>query len=54
VRRATEFRRVPADFAARCDASLAAFEHTGTSIPADAVLSALEAKVAARIKQLRK
>ena len=54
VRRAVEFRRVQTDFAARCDASLAAYERTGISIPADIVLSKLEAKVAARVKQLRK
>lgn len=54
VRRAVEFRRVQTDFAARCDASLAAYERTGVSIPSDTVLSKLEAKVAARVKQLRK
>lgn len=54
VRRAVEFRRVQTDFTARCDASLAAFERTGTSIPSDVVLSKLEAKIAARVKQLRK
>ena len=54
VRRAVEFRRVQTDFAARCDASLATYERTGTSIPSDVVLSKLEAKVAARVKQLRK
>ena len=54
VRRAVEFRRVQRDFAARCDASLAAYERTGISIPSDVVLSKLEAKVAARVKQLRK
>lgn len=54
VRRAIEFRRVQADFAARCGASLAAYERTGISIPSDVVLSKLEAKVAARVKQLRK
>lgn len=54
VRRAIEFRRVQADFTARCDASLATYERTGISIPSDAVLSKLEAKVAARVKQLRK
>jgi hypothetical protein len=54
VRRAIEFRRVQTDFASRCDASLAAFERTGKSFPSDAVLSKLEAKVAARVKQLRK
>jgi len=48
VRRAVEFRRVQTDFAARCDASLAAFERTGISVPSDVVLSKLEAKVAAR------
>ena len=54
VRRAVEFRRVQTDFAARCDASLAAYQRTGVSIPSDLVLSKLEAKVAARVKQLRK
>lgn len=43
-----------ADFAARCDASLAAYERAGKSVPSDVVLLKLEAKVAARIKQLRK
>jgi hypothetical protein len=54
VRRAIEYRRVQTDFAARCEASLAAYERTGTSSPSDVVLSKLEAKVAARVKQLRK
>ena len=54
VRRAIEFRRVQSDFASRCDASLAAYERTGVSVPSDVVLSKLEAKVAARVKQLRK
>lgn len=54
VRRAVEYRRVQSDFAARCDASLAAYERTGNSIPSDVVLSKLEAKIAARVKQLRK
>lgn len=54
VRTAVEFRRVQTDFAARCDASLAEFERTGISVPSDVVLSKLEAKVAARVKQLRK
>ena len=54
VRRAVEFRRVQTDFATRCDASLAAYERTGISIPSEVVLSKLEAKVAARVKQLRK
>lgn len=54
VRNAVEFRRVQTDFATRCNASLAQYERTGISVPADAVLSKLEAKVAARVKQLRK
>lgn len=54
VRRAVEFRRVQSDFAARCDASLATYERNKVSIPSDVVLSKLEAKVAARVKQLRK
>ena len=54
VRRAVEFRRVQTDFTARCDASLATYERTGASIPSEVVLSRLEAKVAARVKQLRR
>jgi len=54
VRNAVEFRRVQTDFAARCDASLAQYERTGVSVPADVVLSKLEAKIAARVKQLQK
>lgn len=54
VRRAVEFRRVRTDFAARCDAALAAYERTGVSIRSDLVLSKLEAKVAARVEQLRR
>jgi hypothetical protein len=54
VRRAVEHRRVQADFAARCAESLATYERTGESLSADQVLANLEAKVAARVKQLRK
>ncbi|URI07938.1 hypothetical protein MW290_04965 [Aquincola tertiaricarbonis] len=54
VRRAVDFRRVQTDFAARCDASLAAYERTGISIPSDLFLYKIEAKVKARVKQLRK
>jgi len=54
MRNAVEFRRVQTDFAARCDAALATFERTGKSISADLVLAKLEAKIAARVKQLRK
>lgn len=54
VRRAIEHRRIQADFAARCETSLAAYERTGVSIASDGVLKKLEAKVAARVKQLRK
>ena len=54
VRNAVEFRRVQTDFAARCDASLANYERSGISVPVDIVLSKLEAKVAARVKQLGK
>jgi len=54
VRSAVEFRRVQTDFAARCDASLAQYESTRVSVPADVVLSKLEAKIAARVKQLQK
>lgn len=54
VRRAVEFRRVQTDFAARCEESLATYERSGVSIPADEVLSKLEKKVEARMKRLRK
>jgi len=54
VRNAVEFRRVQTDFAARYDASLAQYERTGVSVPADIVLSRLEAKIAARVRQLQK
>jgi hypothetical protein len=54
VRRAVEFRRVQADFAMRCDASLAKYERTGVAISSDDVVSRLEAKVAARVKQLQR
>jgi len=53
LRRAIGSRRAQTNFAARCDASLAAQERPGASIPSDVVLSKLEAKVAARVKQLR-
>jgi hypothetical protein len=53
VRQAIEFRRAQTDFAARCEASLAAFEQTGQSVSAEQVLASLEAKLAARVKQLR-
>jgi len=51
--RGVEYRLVQTDFAARCNESLAAYERTGVSTPSDKVLSKLEAKVAARVKQLR-
>lgn len=54
VRRAVEHRRVQTDFAARCEASLAAYERSGVSIPADEVLSKLQKKVEARVKRLSK
>lgn len=54
VRRAVEFRRVQTDFAARCDASLAAYERTGVSILSDVVLSKLESKIAARVEQFHR
>lgn len=53
VRRAIEFRRVEADFAARCEASLAVYERTNHSVPAEVVLAKLEAKVEARVKALQ-
>ncbi len=52
VRNAVEYRRVQADFASRCDASLAEYERTGVSIPAAQVIAKLESKLAKRRKQL--
>ncbi|MDE2369631.1 MAG: hypothetical protein KGN16_11725 [Burkholderiales bacterium] len=52
VRNAVEYRRVQTDFAARCEASLAEYERTGVSIPADQVIAKLESKLAKRRKQL--
>jgi len=52
VRNAVEYRRVQTDFASRCDASLADYERTGVSIPADQVIAKLESKLAKRRKQL--
>jgi hypothetical protein len=54
VRRAIKYRRVQADFAARCSASLAAYERSGVSVPSGVVLSKLEAKAAARVRELRR
>jgi hypothetical protein len=54
ARRAVEFRRVQTDFAERSPASLARYERTGVSVTSGQVLSKLEAKVAARVKLLRK
>lgn len=45
VRRASEFRRVEANFTARCEESLAACERSGVSISSNEVLSKLEKKV---------
>lgn len=52
VRNAVEYRRVQTDFASRCDASLAEYEHTGVSVPAAKVIAKLEVKLAKRRKQL--
>lgn len=54
VRRAVEYRRVQKDFATRCEESLATYERSGVSIPADEVLSKLQKKVEARVKRLSK
>lgn len=53
VRHTIESRRLQTDFATRCDASLTAHERNSAPIPSDVVLAKLEAKVAARVKQLR-
>lgn len=52
VRRTVEHRLAQPDFNTRCDASLAAYERSGVSIPSDAVLSKLEKKIEARVKHL--
>ncbi|MBU6259785.1 MAG: hypothetical protein KGJ30_07410 [Burkholderiales bacterium] len=52
VRNAIEYRRVQTDFAARCEASLAEYERTGVSIPADRVIAKFESRLAKRRKQL--
>lgn len=52
VRRTVEHRLAQQDFTTRCDASLAAYERSGVSIPSDAVLSKLEEKIEARVRQL--
>ncbi|KQW45321.1 hypothetical protein ASD88_10340 [Pelomonas sp. Root662] len=52
VRNAVEYRRVQANFAWRCDASLAEYERTGVFIPAAQVIAKLESKSAERRKQL--
>jgi hypothetical protein len=52
VRGAVEFRRVQTEFGARCEASLANYERTGVTVPVEEVLAKLEAKLAARVKQL--
>jgi hypothetical protein len=55
VRSAVESRRVQkTGFAAHCNASLATYERTGVSIPLGEVLLKLNAKVAAKVNQLRK
>jgi hypothetical protein len=54
VRSAVELRRMQAGFHAPCGDASAAYGRTAESVSAEAVLARLEAKVAARVKQLRK
>ena len=42
LRSAVAFRRVQTDFAMRCEASLAGYERTGVSFPAEQVIGNLE------------
>jgi hypothetical protein len=51
-RSAIAFRRVQTDFATYCEASLAGYERTGVSIPAEQVIGNLESMLAKRRKQL--
>lgn len=52
VRNAVEYRRMQTTFAARCAESLAKYERTGVSIPAEQVVGKLESMLAKRRKQL--
>lgn len=52
VRCTVKNRLAQPDFPTRCDASLAAYELSGLSISSAAVLSKLEKKIEARVKQL--
>lgn len=53
VRNAVEYRRMQTAFSARCEASLAKYELTGVSVPAEQVIGKLELMLANRRKQLR-
>jgi len=53
VRNAVEFRRVQTHFHERGQAAWEHFQETGVSIPADAVLAGLQAKLDAKRRKLR-
>lgn len=52
VRNAIAFRRVQTDFHARAQAASAAYHQTGATVPVDAVLDRLQAKLDSRRKKL--
>ena len=54
VRNAIAFRRVQTEFHARAQAASEAYHQTGGSVPVEAVLGRLQAKLDARRKKLRR
>jgi len=52
VRNAMAYRRVQSEFHARAAVASAEYHRTGVSVPADAVLARLQAKLDAKRKQL--
>ena len=54
VRSAVEHRRVRKEFDARAQAALEAYERTGVSVPVEDVLRPLQAKLDAKVLDLKK
>lgn len=52
VRSAIAYRRVQTDFQARAESASAEYHRTGVSVPVDAVLDRLQAKLDAKRKKL--
>ncbi len=52
VRNAIAFRRVQTEFHARAQAAAAEYHHSGVSVPVDAVLGRLQAKLDSKRKKL--